>query len=94
VFMREQRHAARANRARAEASERGMGDDPPPRQAPARRLEPAARSPDADAVPGVRRHPADNAPDYTELNAYMREQRHAARANKARAEAAENHAPM
>jgi hypothetical protein len=74
AYMREQRHIARANRARAEAVERGSAfgqdvkdeapdDAPPPSKKREMKLE--------------------------EINAYMREQRHIARANRARAEAAE-----
>jgi hypothetical protein len=79
AYMREQRHAARANREKVEAMERARPGDAPPEAVQPQRAEPPA---------GSAARPADS-PDYTELNAYMREQRHAARANRERAEALE-----
>jgi hypothetical protein len=78
AYMREQRHQARANKARAEAAERG--DEPPP---------PPPRREVVDVSPVARRRGGGEVPDYSEINAYMREQRHAARANKARQEGAD-----
>jgi NIMA (never in mitosis gene a)-related kinase len=77
AYMREQRHLARANRARAEAVERASAFD---------------RQPAEPAVEEVRPPPKKDM-NLQELNAYMREQRHIARANRARAEAAERGEP-
>ena len=96
AFMREQRHARRANRARAEAEAAGTNMDKLIAQAEAeQRANPRL---DQDDQPGPPQPPEeDDEPppqkekkpemSLAEINAFMREQRHARRANRARAEA-------
>jgi hypothetical protein len=71
AYMREQRQLARQNRARAEAAEREAVDSPPP-------FEEDNASPPSEKQPEM---------DLAGINAFMRDQRHARRANQARAEA-------
>ncbi|KAH0786408.1 CAMK family protein kinase [Histomonas meleagridis] len=78
AYMREQRHIARANRARAEAAERGN-------VTPIESQTPKQSNSNESNV----KKPEKKEMNLEEINAYMREQRHIARANKARAEAAE-----
>jgi NIMA (never in mitosis gene a)-related kinase len=75
AYMREQRHIARANKARAQAAE---GESPFGQD-----LRQNAQN--DDPKPQKKREM-----DLDDINAYMREQRHIARDNKARAQAAEN----
>jgi hypothetical protein len=90
AFMREQRHARRANQARAEADLNGLSMDELVVQAEREQMAAVRpRSPEKNRARPENEDPQREKSEVglAEIKAFMREQRHARRANQARAEA-------